>query len=329
MAGVTKPQILQARQMSLVEYLQCTDPNELIARRHDYTTRTHDSLIISAETSFDKMVWNWSSRGIGGKGAMDYLMKVHDYPFVDAVRAICDGTHIAHDTPIQNPVKTKERVPFALPIATATPTAAVAYLRQRGIHPDVLQNCLDLGIVYEESKHHNVVFVGKDAQGIAKFAAHRSTHGTFRFDVESSEKKFGFCIPADNPSSNVVSVFEAPIDAMSQATLRRMHPSVCASWNDRHFLALGGTADIALMQFLKDHPQVDTIYIATDNDVAGHKSADTIMEHIKNDPARSQQVKRMQRHVPTVGKDWNDVLLHHLEQMREKQRSKPKLSQER
>lgn len=331
MAGVTKPQIEQARKMSLVEYLQRTNPNELVARTHDYTTRTHDSLIIAPETTPDKMVWHWTSHHIGGKGALDYLMKVQELPFVDAVRTVIDGTAIAQDVPMQPAVKTKERKPFARPIATDSPTAAVAYLRNRGIHPAIIDQCIAKGIVYEEREHHNVVFVGEDSTGKARYACQRGTYGNFKNDVEGSEKNYGFCIPAYSAYSNVVSVFESPIDAMSQASLRKMHPSVCATWNDRYFLSLGGTAGVAVLQFLRDHPLVDTVHIATDNDHAGRTAAVRIMDEIGNDSKLGLQVKHIYQHVPDIGKDWNDVLLHHVAQAKERKQEKnrARVSQER
>ena len=52
-------------------YLQNYEPRELVHFSGNvYCTRTHDSLKISNGK------WYWHSRGIGGRSALDYLIKV-------------------------------------------------------------------------------------------------------------------------------------------------------------------------------------------------------------------------------------------------------------
>lgn len=73
--------IEQARQMDLLTYLQHYEPSNL--RRvagNVYCTREHDSLKISNGK------WYWWSRGFGGVSALDYLIKVKEYSFVEAVQ---------------------------------------------------------------------------------------------------------------------------------------------------------------------------------------------------------------------------------------------------
>jgi hypothetical protein len=75
--------ILQAKQMDLFTYLQNYEPNELVhVSGNVYCTKTHDSLKISNGK------WCWFSRGIGGKSALDYLIKVKELSFVEAVEQI-------------------------------------------------------------------------------------------------------------------------------------------------------------------------------------------------------------------------------------------------
>ncbi len=82
---VTREQIEQAKQMDLLSYLQAFEPDELVRINSDiYTTRTHDSLKISNGK------WCWWSQGIGGRSALDYIIKVRGIEFVEAVRYICD-----------------------------------------------------------------------------------------------------------------------------------------------------------------------------------------------------------------------------------------------
>ena len=63
--------ITEAKRMDLLTYLREYEPGELVRfSSNTYTTRTHDSLKISNGK------WMWWSRGIGGKSALDYLIKV-------------------------------------------------------------------------------------------------------------------------------------------------------------------------------------------------------------------------------------------------------------
>lgn len=91
MGWVTTQEIEKARQIDLLTYLKLYDPSELVRIGNGiYSTRTHDSLKIS------NGAWMWFSRGIGGYSALDYLIKVKEIPFVEAVNLLNDkGAHIA------------------------------------------------------------------------------------------------------------------------------------------------------------------------------------------------------------------------------------------
>jgi len=70
---VTQEDIEQAKQMDLLTYLQSYEPQELMRiSGNTYCTREHDSLKISNGK------WHWFSREIGGKTALDYLIKVKE-----------------------------------------------------------------------------------------------------------------------------------------------------------------------------------------------------------------------------------------------------------
>lgn len=75
--------IERARQVDLLTYLQTCEPQELVHVSGEvYCTKTHDSLRISNGK------WCWFSRGIGGYSALDYLIKVNGYSFMDAMETI-------------------------------------------------------------------------------------------------------------------------------------------------------------------------------------------------------------------------------------------------
>ena len=81
--------IERARQVDLLTYLQTCEPQELVhVSGNVYCTRTHDSLRISNGK------WCWFSRGIGGYSALDYLIKVNGYSFLEAMETISGRTAI-------------------------------------------------------------------------------------------------------------------------------------------------------------------------------------------------------------------------------------------
>ena len=80
------PDVLErARQIDLLSYLREFEPSNLVKVKgtgNVYCTAEHDSLKISNGK------WYWWSRGVGGYSALDYLIKVREYGFVEAVEIL-------------------------------------------------------------------------------------------------------------------------------------------------------------------------------------------------------------------------------------------------
>jgi len=162
--------IEQARQMDLLSYLRAYEPNNLVRVGGSvYCTREHDSLKISNGK------WFWWSRGIGGVSALDYLIKVKDYGFVEAVEALTGGA--VEWTPPHTPKKDEPKV-LLLPPKNKDCSRVMQYLFGRGIDYQLIQECIADGTIYESADYHNAVFVGKDKSGTPKYAALRSTLGS-------------------------------------------------------------------------------------------------------------------------------------------------------
>ena len=298
MPGVTKEQIEKAKEWNLLSYLETYEPQELKrCGPHEYCTRTHDSLKISNGK------WCWNSRGIGGRTAPDYLIKVRGMDFVGAVEALCGY----RAPPPQEQPAPKPQKPFSLPEASRFPAAMLSYLQGRGIHPELLQACMQAGTLYESRKYQNCVFVGKDMEGHARFACLRGTRDNFRIDVEGSDKRYNFSLLAADPECPRLAVAESPIDALSLASLVKLSGG---EWRDSHYLSLGGTAPRAMIQFLRDHPHVTQVSLCLDNDKAGLKGMELLEEAIREDPDLSRRVKLVHRNPPPAehGKDYNEFL---------------------
>ena len=75
------PDVLErVRQIDLLSYLREFEPSNLVKVKgtsNVYCTAEHDSLKISNGK------WYWWSRGFGGYSALDYLIKVEEYDFVE------------------------------------------------------------------------------------------------------------------------------------------------------------------------------------------------------------------------------------------------------
>ena len=103
MPYVAAEAIEAARQIDLLSYLRTREPGELVhISGNTYCTREHDSLKISNGK------WHWFSRGIGGRNALDYLVKVKEMSFPDAV-SLLTGTPLQAYTVPKEPVIPRER----------------------------------------------------------------------------------------------------------------------------------------------------------------------------------------------------------------------------
>ncbi len=268
---VTESEIRAAKQLDLLTYLQNFEPHELVKEGAGYHTRTHDSLKIS------NGMWHWFSRGIGGKTALDYLIKVKGMDFVPAVQTLCGLRGILPLTP---PQAEKVKKVFELPPAWPDCGRAIRYLRLRGISSEIIRRCTDEGILYESDRYHNAVFVGKDGEGIPRYAMQRSTgEKTLKLEVDGSDKRYSFSLKG---TGDMLIVSESAIDALSMATIMKQAGK---PWRVYHYLSLGGVSvkrqrdvlPVALRQYLSDHPEIRRVRLALDNDKTGHEAAEQII----------------------------------------------------
>ena len=310
MPGVSEEQVMLARETDLLSYLQANEPYELLPPKNgEYRTASHGSLVISNNQ------WYWNRGGFGGVSALDYLIKIRGMGFVDAVETVL-GSRCA-PVSLSLPVEKMKppRPAFALPKAAAFPSNVVSYLQKRGISPEAINRCLEAGILYESRKHQNAVFVGINEHSEARFAFLRGTRDDFKADVSGSDKRYSFMLPAINPDSRHLAVFEAPVDLLSHVTLQQR-----GGWDwDGHRLSLGGTSPVALISFLERNPQITRIMLHLDNDAAGLIAARKIKAQLSGD-SRFKRI-RVSINPPRGAKDYNDALLRVIQQEREQNQS--------
>ena len=204
--------VAQAREMDLLTYLRTYEPQELVHfGGGTYCTREHDSLKISNGK------WCWFSRGIGGYSALDYLIKVKEMPFTQAVETIMGNLPAAPPAFVPSPKTPKEKV-LLLPQANRSATHAVEYLHRRGIDYELIDFCIQTGRLYESYPYHNVVFVGMDADGKPRYANQRGIGSDFIGDANGSDKHYSFGIPAV-AASDTLHLFESAVELLSYGTL--------------------------------------------------------------------------------------------------------------
>ena len=186
---------------------------------------------------------------------------------------------------------------FRLPLRNVTNANILNYLTQeRKLSPSLVNFFIVAGDIYEDAAHHNVVFVGRDADGHPRYASSRGINEKFRQNAAGAEKAFGF---AHRGTDKQLLVFEASIDLLSFIEL---FPK---NWQQHNYLSLGGVSGKALRQFLSERPDVERVFLCLDADKAGEDACKRLAALLPD----SVSVTRIQ---PCM-KDWNDVLVHRAE----------------
>lgn len=168
---------------------------------------------------------------------------------------------------------------YTLQTLRASPTATDTY-QAEAVSSKYVDNIL-LKDNTKIFKNNLVVSTGKNAQGEISYAAFRiaSTNYRFRGEVAGSDKASGFLIESEG-MNDCVYVFESFIDAMSHANLYNIKYGNKDAWKLHNRLALGGTADTALMELLKRKPNIRNICLCLDNDSAGRAASATIRQKL-------------------------------------------------
>ena len=290
----------KAKAVDLLSYLQSHEPGNLVRiNQNNYCTREHDSLKISNGK------WFWFSRGIGGYNALDYLTKVEELPFVQAVQILTGETFERHYDCDNHKENTPKQL--IIPELSESTDRVKKYLMQRGIDPEIVDYGIRNAMIFETAKYHNALFIGYDSGGIARYGAVRSIYTTYKGDLTGSDKRFSFSFPGGYDNASELHLFEAAIDLLSYITLLKMEGK---EWRNASFLSLAGvsiagrndTLPAALKQYMKDHPDVKTIHLHLDNDEVGRGATKSIMSTL---PGKYELVDEP----PESGKDVNDDLI--------------------
>ena len=280
----TQAQIDKANAVDLEKFLRAQGET-LVRSGKEYRWKAHDSLTVCENK------WFRHSRSKGGF-PVDFVMEFYGKSFPEAVQMLTGepGEAQPEADPAPSPA-------FRLPLRNVTNANILNYLTQeRKLSPSLVNFFIAAGDIYEDAAHHNVVFVGRDADGHPRYASSRGIREKFRQDAAGAEKAFGF---AHRGTDKQLLVFEAPIDLLSFIEL---FPK---NWQQHSYLSLGGVSGKALRQFLSERSDVERVFLCLDADKAGEDACKRLAALLPD----TVSVTRIQ---PCM-KDWNDVLVHRAE----------------
>ena len=242
-----------------------------------HTLKEMDSIRI-----YDRRSWfRWSQeyqKGENGGSQIDFLRVFAGMDIKEAVFWLLDfaGYRKTENWKTKEIIVTKketERKPFLLPNAALDNRYLYRYLiEERHLSKEVVDWFVKTGLIYEESRYHNIVFKGNDKSGVTHFASMRGVFDRngkcFKCDVTGNDKNYGFNVW--NMGNSEVAVFEGAIDLMSYTDMYYDFKT--------NKLALGMLSDAPLVRFLQEHLQIGKIKFCLDNDSPGRKAAEMLME---------------------------------------------------
>ena len=283
----TEEQKYRASCVDLVEFLR-RQGEKLIRSGPEYRMASDHSVTVRGNEWYDH-----ASKE--GGGPISFVQNYCGLSYPEAVTRLLDGEQGRICEPA--PKKKEPKKEFIQPPVGREMRRLYAYLlKKRLIDREVLSTFVRAGLVYEDEKYHNAVFIGKDEHGVVRHAHKRSTSDmgkTFRINVESSDPRYSFHW---NGTSDRLYVFEAPIDLLSFLTL---YPK---DWQQHSYVACCGTSYEPVRRILTRMEAPQMVSLCLDHDNAGDQGCERMAKQISSEfgiPTR--------RLVPEQ-KDWNEDL---------------------
>ncbi len=152
------------------------------AQRKEYRWKAHDSLTVCGNK------WFRHSQSKGGL-PVDFVMEFYGKSFPEAVQMLTGepGEAQPEADPAPSPA-------FRLPLRNVTNANILNYLTQeRKLSPSLVNFFIAAGDIYEDSSHHNVVFVGRDADGHPRYASNRGINEKFPTGCSRCRKGVWVC----------------------------------------------------------------------------------------------------------------------------------------
>lgn len=290
----TKDQVERANQVDLEELLRRGGEN-MVRSGRELRLESDHSVTVNGNRWYDHATEQ-------GGYALSFVRQHYNMDFSDAMKLLLGEDGQKPLPPAKKKPET-ERKPFILPESSETMRRVYGYLlTHRKIDRDVLTEFVRAKLVYEDAVYHNAVFVGIDEHGVPCHAHKRSTNSegkAFRINVEGSNPAHSFHWQGQREK---LFVFEAPIDLLSYISL---YPD---DWQQNSYVALCGVAEHAMVEQLRQQPDISDVFLCLDNDKAGHAASNRLKERLNE--LGDYHVDRL----CPQNKDWNDDLKESMEQ---------------
>lgn len=284
----TEEQKQRANSVDLVDFLQ-RQGEQLIRAGREWRWKRHDSVTIRGSQ------WFRHSRKEGGH-AIDFVQQFYNLSFPEAVQLLL-GSEAGVEWNQTAKSAPPQRKDFVLPEANPDMRRVFAYLiKQRFIDREVLSHFAHEKLIYEDKEYHNVVFVGLDENDVPKHAHKRGTYtqgDPYKGNVEGSDPKYSFHWIG---KSNILYVFEAPVDMLSFITL---YPK---DWKDHSYVTLDGVSEHAMLRQLELNPHLNNIMLCLDHDEAGIEALGRLKDILTGKGYAEAAILQSQY------KDWNEDL---------------------
>lgn len=234
------------------------DRGEKITKKgKDVRWEVHSSLTIQGNK------WFWFKTGEGGY-PLKFMQTFFDMSFKEAMETLLVYAEQRGHF-VRKPEESKKPKEFELPKCSATMHRVYGYLcKTRYIGKEILDEFVQRKMLYEDVQYHNTVFVGFDEKGVPRHAHKKSTMATqgksYRGNCEESDPRYSFYFEG---SSEVLYVFESPVDLLSYITL---NPS---DWKNHSYVSLCGVGIQPVSQSIDRNPRIKKLMVCTDNDKAG------------------------------------------------------------
>jgi hypothetical protein len=171
---------------------------------------------------------------------------------------------------------------------------------RRGIDREILEFFIDRGLIYESNEpwtrndgttmyFHNAIFVARDKDGVPHAATYKYLQPKTDKDTGREYFPSGAVTHSDHQhylpfyfsgsSTNMIVLFESVIDALGFLTLQKAKGR---AWDSFSFVSFEGisaeykTVPNALKRILDEHPDLDKVVLAFDNDDAGMGAANSL-----------------------------------------------------
>lgn len=201
-----------------------------------------------------------------GGYAIKFMQKYFGKSFVEAMKTLVgnpDPNQIAIPKEMLAP-KPKQTSDIQIPRRSESMKRLYAYLIQnRCIDKEIVNHFVRSKQLYEDDRH-NCVFVGHDEHGEIRHVFKRGTNTLaakpYKGTATGSDNRYSF---HHKGTDDVLYVFEAPIDMLAFISL---HPE---NWQQHSNVALCGVAEHAMLEQLRQNPNLQRIGLCLDRDQAG------------------------------------------------------------